>query len=75
MKFRFYLGGVDYIFESSRTIAVPAKAANVSFNITITDDHILEANESFFLYIKSMPGNIVKYIPSEAQVIILNDDG
>ena len=75
MKSCFYLGSVDYIFESSRTIVVPAKAANVSFNITIIDDHILEANESFYLYVKSTPNNIVKYIPSEVQVIILNDDG
>ena len=66
---------MDYVYENSRTIVIPAKAASVSFNITIIDDYILEANESFYLYIDSMvPDSVVKAVPSQVQVMILNDD-
>lgn len=67
---------MDYTFGNSRTVVVPAEAANVSFNISIIDDNILEANESFYISINSsVPGSVVKAIPSQVQVIILNDDG
>ena len=72
----FSLGGVDYVFTNPSTIIVPAEAANVSFNITVIDDHVLEANESFLLYFSSsLPDNVVEGIISQVQVIIFNDDG
>lgn len=64
------------MYENSRTIVVPAEAASVSFNITVIDDHVLEANESFYLYISStVPDSVVKAVPSHVQVMIINDDG
>ena len=72
----FCVGGTDYIFQSSRTIVVPAEATDVSFSITVIDDHVLEANESFYLYINSaVPDNIVRDMPSQVKVIIIDDDG
>ena len=72
----FCLGGVDYIFPNAKTIVLPAEATSVSFNITIIDDHVLEANESFYLYSSSsLPDNVSDGIASEIQVIIFNDDG
>ena len=71
----FCLGGVDYIFPNAKTIVLPAEATSVSFNITIIDDHALEANESFYLYSSSsLPDNVSDGIASEVQVIIFNDD-
>ena len=65
---------MDYIF--SKTIVVPAEATNVYFNVTVIDDHILEANESFYLYINSaVPNSVVRDIPSQVQVIIIDNDG
>ena len=67
---------MDYIFANSTAMVVSAEAASVSFNITVIDDHVLEANESFYLYIDStLPDNVVEGIISKAQVIIFNDDG
>ena len=59
-------------------IVVPAEATNVYFNVTVIDidDHILEANESFYLYINSaVPNSVVRDIPSQVQVIIIDNDG
>ena len=71
-----YVGGMDYIFQSSRTIVIPAEATDVSFSITVIDDHVLEGNESFYLYINSaVPDNIIRDMPSQVQVIIVDDDG
>ena len=72
----FSLGGVDYVFANPSTIIVPAEVANVSFNITVIDDHVLEANESFLLYFSSsLSDNVAEGIISQVQVIIFNDDG
>ena len=72
----FCLGGVDYIFPNAKTIVLPAEATSVSFNITIIDDHVLEANESFYLYSSSsLPDNVGEGTVSQVQVIIFNDDG
>ena len=71
----FCTGGEDYAFVNS-TIVVPAGTTKFSFNITITDDQILETNESFYLYINSsVPDNVHKDVHGQVQVIILNDDG
>ena len=72
----FCLGGVDYIFPNAKPIVLPAEATSDSFNITIIDDHVLEANESFYLYSSSsLPDNVGEGIASQVQVIIFNDDG
>ena len=72
----FSLGGVDYAFTNPSTIIVPAEVANVSFNIIVIDDHVLEANQSFLLYFSSsLPHNVAEGIISQVQVIIFNDDG
>lgn len=49
----------------------------MSFNISITDDNIVEGNESFSLVItpESLPYFVSRGIPGVAVVIIMNDDG
>ena len=67
---------MDYVFANSTAMVIPAESASVSFNITVINENISEANESFYLYIDStLPDNVVEGIISQAQVIILNDDG
>ena len=46
------------------------------FDIQITDDNIVEGNESFTLNIinSSLPSGIIASNPSQATVIIRNDD-
>ena len=72
----FVYRGCGLYIANSTVMVVPSEAASVSFNITVIDDHVLEANESFYLYIDStLPDNVVEGIISKAQVIIFNDDG
>ena len=49
---------------------------SVSFDIQIADDNILEDNETFTLNIvnSSLPNGITAGNPSQATVIIRNDD-
>ena len=48
-----------------------------SFNIAITDNDILEINETFELVINvsSLPSDVTVGIPAKVTVIIVDDDG
>ena len=47
---------------------------NVSFDIPITDDQVLEQDEFFILSLHSLPNNVTVGNVSQAVVIILNTD-
>ena len=49
----------------------------VLFNISVTDDNILEKNENFRLDIdpSSLPNNVTISVPNRAKVKIVDDDG
>ena len=53
----------------------PAGVTNVSFNVLINNDNILEVNEEFSLIIRhSSSSSITTGSPHNTTVIILNDD-
>ena len=52
---------------------IPAKMTSASFNISITNDAILEQNETFALTIDPS-SNFTIVDPDEATVIIVDDD-
>ena len=56
---------------------IPAEMTNALFNVPITDDDILEANENFMLTINpsSLPNGVTVGDPGQATVRIRNDDG
>ena len=51
-----------------------AGVSSASFNISITDDQILENDESFTLSMAPLPVNVVFGDISQATVTILNND-
>ena len=56
---------------------IPAEMTSASFDVSITDDDMLEANENFMLTIKSssLPNGVTVGNPGQATVTIQNDDG
>ena len=54
-----------------------AGETSVTFDVPITDDRILEGNESFMLTIDqpSLPEGVSRGGPSEATVTIVDNDG
>ena len=56
---------------------IPAGVKRVPFNVSITDDDILEANENFMLTIESssLPNGVTVGDPDQSMVTIVNDDG
>ena len=58
-------------------ITFPAGTTNVPFNISITDDDILEDDENFILTVdlSSLPSNITASDPYQATVTIVDKDG
>jgi len=68
-------GGVDYD-SGIYTVTFPAGETRVSFNITIDNDTILEANEDFNLTVihNTLPDSVTSGDPGSATVIIVNDD-
>ena len=75
-KYMYTGGGMDY---DSRpyNITFPAGTTSVPFNVSITDDNILEDNENFFLTVdlSSLPDNITASDPYQATVTIVDKDG
>ena len=71
-----YYTGEDYQ-PGPYTVEVPAEMTSVFFNISITNDEIFEANETFDLVVNvsSLPLNVTIGDIGQATVIILNDDG
>lgn len=74
-KYLYAIGGSDYI-SGPYSVIFPAGAINSSFDVQIVKDDILERNESFTLGIvnSSLPNRITASNPSQATVIITNDD-
>ena len=70
------LGGFDYI-PGPYNVTIPAGKISVSFEIPITDDDILEADESFSLVIipESLPNLFSRGNPGVVMVTIMNNDG
>ena len=56
-------------------VTFPAGITIASFGVPITDDMILEIDENFMLAINSsLPNGVTVSAPSDATVIIVNDD-
>ena len=62
--------------SESFIVVFPAGVTNVSFDIPISDDNILEDNENFVLTIdpSSLPTNVTIGDPGQATVTIVDDD-
>ena len=73
--YALYVGGTDYN-SKSYSVTFPAGMTSVLFDIQIIDDSIVESNETFILNIinSSLPSGITASNPSQATVIIRNDD-
>ena len=67
---------MDYI-NGPYTVTFYADITNVSFNVSINDDDILEGNENFILAINqsSLPNNVTVGDSGEATVTIVDNDG
>ena len=68
-------GGVDYT-SGPYAVTIPAGMTSVTFNVSITDDNILEVNENFVLTIdpSSLPTCVTHGNLGHATVTILDDD-
>ena len=69
-------GDVDYS-SGPYTVTFPAGVTRVSFNISITDDIVLEGDENFNLTIdpSSLPSRVSVINLGQATVTIVDDDG
>ena len=69
--------GEDYVSTLFYNVVFHAGMTNVSFNISIYDDNMLEGSESFILNINptSLPGSVTVDDPGQATVMIVDDDG
>ena len=57
------------------TVTISAEQTTATFNVPINDDDILEGNENFMLTIDpSLPNGVAHGTPSEATVIIMDND-
>ena len=67
--------GDDYV-SGRYAVTFPAGATTMQFNVSISDDDILEHNETFQLTIDSSlvpPGSSIAD-PEQTTVVIINDD-
>lgn len=73
--FTIIIGGDDYA-PGPYSVTFPAGMTNVSLNISITDDNIVETDEQFFLIIgpSTLPHVIVSRL-SQAVLTITDSDG
>ena len=69
-------GGVDYN-SVLYNVTFPAGVTNVSFNVTVINDTVLETNETFNLTTveNSLPTNVTLGKIDQATVTIVNDGG
>ena len=72
-----YLTGDHDYLAGPYNVTIPTGQTGVSFDISITDDNILEINESFNLVItpESLPFLVSRGIPGMVLVTIMNNDG
>ena len=70
-----YKGNDDY-GPGTYTVTFPAGEMDVTFDVPIVNDSILEGNEDFILVIDqaSLPNRIILGIPGLATVTIVDDD-
>ena len=70
------IGGGDYI-PGPYSVTIPAEHTSVSFDISITDDGVVEYDEIFSLAIapESLPYLVSRGNPGVAMVTIVSDDG
>lgn len=71
-----YIGGEDYD-SGPFSITIPARENTVSYNITIINDNVFEASESFNLTIStfSLPNRVLVQSICMLMVTIVDDDG
>ena len=71
-----YIGGSDYV-PGRYTIVIPAGKVTVPFDVSITNDTLLEENEDFDLIILAglLPDRINRVSPGKTTVTIIDDDG
>ena len=71
------IGGSDDYNSGPYVVTFLAGVTHVLFNVTITDDYVLEDDENFFLTIdsSSLPSNVTVNNLSQATVTILDNDG
>ena len=73
-----YLTGENDDYSSGPyTVTFLAGVTSVPFNVSITDDNVLEDDENFLLTIdtSSLPNNVTVDNPSQATVTIVDNDG
>jgi len=70
-----YIGDADYN-SGPFNIAIPSKIVNVTLNISIITDDILEGDEVFYLRIdsSSLPNNVTVGKLNITTIVILDDD-
>ena len=71
-----YLTGVDY-GPGPYEIKFPAGHTTVGFNISISDDDLLEDNETFNLTINpsSLPSEVSTSNPAQVTITVVDDEG
>ena len=71
------IGGGDDYSSGPYNVTFLAGVTLVPFNVSITDDNVLEDNESFLLTIdfSVMPSNVTADNISQVTVTILDNDG
>ena len=69
-------GGEDYTVGPF-TVEFSSEVLRVPFSVSIINDNILEGNETFNLIINpsSLPSEVTVTNPSQATVVIVDDDG
>ena len=73
----YLTGGNDDYSSGPYTVTFLAGVTSVPFNVSITDDNVLEDDENFSLTIdtSSLPSNVTVDNPSQATVTIVDNDG
>ena len=68
--------GVDYD-SGPFAVTFPAGNTNVSFDVNVSTDHLVEDDENFFLTIdlSSLPTGVIISSPHQTNVTIVDDDG
>ena len=66
----------DYV-TGPYNIRVPAGLTNVSYDILINNDNLLEDDENFYLFINPslLPSGVAVSYDNQVMVTIINDDG